>query len=287
MKKSLWCLFLSTLVVAIFMFVTAIVTGQKMLEELEKQAVVEVEPEYDRSLTPEQQLMEDISKMHILKVHEFSIDTKVLEAPEAEVVPEESVEVQAPAPAPDPVPAPAPKPAPELDFDLVPGEIAGGELRYNATESEREFLVFTTFAEAANQGFWGQVFVADVPINIALKDGKDLIYVLTHYGFSPVKNGVPTYWNSEKKKRVPVTWDVIPQEVIDAVDLALRQDYTEELLKKVADEKGLDSSYYEGGALFFDNPDLITQQQRDARSQIKVRFKYRDQEFFRIWDPNK
>lgn len=154
---------------------------------------------------------------------------------------------------------------------------------YIPTEEERRWAYFVAFSEAGIEDALGQTLVTNVAINRAIEKGVTLDKVYTEKGqYSSVVNGVPSIM--QNGKWIPVTEDMISDELKAAVDAAFEKDYTVQFLKAVAEDKGLDASYYEGGALFFYNPDAISDHQASLRANIKVAFKYGRHIFYRVWD---
>ena len=142
-----------------------------------------------------------------------------------------------------------------------------------------------TFAEAGNQGAFGQTLVANVIINRALLKNSDIITICLEGGqFSCIHNGVPSIYVKSTDEWIPVTEDMITDELKQAVDTAFEKDYTEELLREVAEAKGLGEEYYKGGALYFYNPKGIDEEQSSSRANIKVKFSHKAHGFYRVWD---
>lgn len=162
------------------------------------------------------------------------------------------------------------------------------KLYYHPTEEERLWAYLMAVAEAGLEDAFGQTLAINVAINRAIETGDSLIEVFTAPGqFSSIHNGVPhlrIVHEDETIEWILVTEDMITDEIREAVDRAFRKDYTEELLKEEAIRKGLDSSYYEGGALYFYNPNAISQEQADSRSNVKVSFQCGNHGFYRRWD---
>ena len=168
-------------------------------------------------------------------------------------------------------------------------EIKTIQINYNPTEEEREFAEFLAYAEAGNQGELGQIYVINVAINNMRKMGyNNLIEEGTSGRYSCVKNGKPCV--IRRNSWVPVTSKDISKELKKAVNEAFLKDYTEELLKKEAENKAskdnsvLDPKYYEGGALYFYNPKGTTEEGLAKRKNIKVKFQYKNHIFYRYWD---
>lgn len=152
---------------------------------------------------------------------------------------------------------------------------------YNPTEAERVYAYKVAFGEASNQGSMGQTLVINVAINNMRKNGdSSLIQEFERSGrYSCVENG--EVYNSGKVVEV----SDVPQSVKDAVDAAFDYDYSEQLLKAEADQLGItDESYWMGGATYFYNPNLCSDNQNNLRQNIKVRFEYGNHIFYRYWD---
>lgn len=160
---------------------------------------------------------------------------------------------------------------------------------YNPTDEEREMAYKLAFAEAGIEESFGQTLVINVAINNMKDKGlSNLIEEITSPGrYSSVRNGVPSIRVRREdgiKVWTPVTDDMLSDELKEAVDLAFERDYSEDLLKEVAEEMGLDSSYYEEGALYFYAPKAISEEAKKNRSNIKVDFQYGRHVFYRVWD---
>lgn len=154
---------------------------------------------------------------------------------------------------------------------------------YSPTEEERQWMYKLVYAEAGIEDALGQIYVANVVINRAILYDIDLIEVSLQDGqFSCIHNGVPCVYRNEKW--IPVTDDMISDELKTAVDSAFEKDYTEELLQEIAQQKNLGEKYYEGGALFFYNPRAISDDASNSRSKIKVLFQHGGHNFYRFWD---
>lgn len=154
---------------------------------------------------------------------------------------------------------------------------------YNPTEEERKWMYKMVYAESGNQDSLGQIYVANVIINRAIKNDSNVIDVSLQEGqFSCIHNGEPSV--NRDGKWVSVTEDMITDELKEAVDEAFKKDYTEHLLQKIAEDKKLDEDYYKGGALYFYNPGRVSQDATDSRSNIKVSFKHGSHIFYRLWN---
>ncbi len=151
---------------------------------------------------------------------------------------------------------------------------------YNPTEEERHWAYLIAKSEAGIEDDLGKTLVINVAINHMKSKGyADLIEEFNASGrYSSVVNGVPCIGG------VPVTDDMLTDDLKIAVDKAFEKDYTEEVLKEVAESKGLDSSYYDGGATYFYNPKAISDHQRELRANISVTFQHGRHVFYRVWD---
>jgi len=160
---------------------------------------------------------------------------------------------------------------------------------YNPTDEEREMAYKLAFSEAGIEESFGQTLVINVAINNMMDKGYSSIIeeFISSGRYSSVINGVPSIQVKREdgtKVWTPVTDDMLSDELKEAVNLAFERDYSEDLLKEVAEEMGLDSSYYEGGALYFYAPKAISEEAKKSRSNIKVDFQYGRHVFYRIWD---
>lgn len=156
---------------------------------------------------------------------------------------------------------------------------------YNPTEEERNWACLMAKAEAGTEDSFGMTLETNVAVNRAIETGKNLIDVYTEDGqYSSIHNGVPhlrIVHEDGSIEWILVTEDMITDEIREAVDKAFEKDYTEELLKEEAISGGLDSSYYEGGALFFYNPYAISEEREKERAGIKVAFQHGNHRFYR------
>lgn len=156
---------------------------------------------------------------------------------------------------------------------------------YVPTDEERVFSYKLAYAEAGSEDPMTQTMCINTGINRAKKAGISLIEVYTADGqFTPVRDGVPTYWDSKKQKRLPVTEDMLSDELKAAVDEAFKKDYTADLLKAEAERLGLGDEYWEGGALYFCNMSKLNKKQSDARANIKCKVKHGKVTYYRVWD---
>lgn len=161
------------------------------------------------------------------------------------------------------------------------------ETYYSMSQQEFELSCKIAVAEAGNQGLMGMVYV----INCAINNAKALeISLLEEYNchrYSSIVNGEVciVYYNEMGEQiQKPITEDMITEEVRQAVSMAASKDYTEEMLRDIAIAKGYDSSYYEGGAQYFYNPNAVSGEQLAKRANISVSFIYRDHVFYRLWE---
>lgn len=156
---------------------------------------------------------------------------------------------------------------------------------YNPTENERQWAYLMAYAEAGIEKPFGQTLVINVLINRALRNNSDLITVSLEDGqFSCIHNGVPCIYSDKEDVWFPVTEDMITDELRDAVDSAFEKDYTEDLLKEVAEAKNLSENYYQGGALYFYSPGAVSDYQSNLRANIQVSFRYGGHVFYKVWN---
>lgn len=155
---------------------------------------------------------------------------------------------------------------------------------YNPTEEERYWAERIAKSEAGIEDAFGQTLVINVAINNMRASGySNLIEEFTASGrYSSVINGVPCI--KDNGKWIPVTEDMLSDSLKAAVDAAFEKDYTEALLKEVAEVKGLGETYYEGGALYFYNPNAVSDYQASLRANIKVTFQHGRHVFYRVWN---
>ena len=158
---------------------------------------------------------------------------------------------------------------------------------YTPTEEERKWAYFMAKAEAGTEDSLGMTFETNVAINRAIETGDSLIEVYTADGqYSSIHNGLPhlrIVHEDGSIEWILVTEDMITDEIREAVDKAFEKDYTEERLKEEAISKGFDSSYYEGGALYFYNPNAISAKRAEERAGIRVSFQHGNHRFHREW----
>lgn len=164
------------------------------------------------------------------------------------------------------------------------------EVYYQPTDEERQYAYLLAFAEAGIEDSLGQTLVINVAINHMKDKGySNLIEEFTAKGrYSSVIDGVPCIKVKDENGECcwkPVTEENLTDELKAAVDVAFQKDYTEEMLREVADELGKDSSYYEGGALYFycSDPRALSPEALASREGIEVKFEYGRHIFYRIW----
>ncbi len=165
-------------------------------------------------------------------------------------------------------------------------EIQIGTPYYKPTAEELDFLYKLVYAEAGNQAPFHQTIAANVIINRAIASGNNILKVGRKSGqFSSVKNGVPCIYVKTEDKWIPVTQKMISPDLKMAVEISLEKDFSEELLRKVAEDKGInDPQYWQGGALFFYNPEACKEKALNDRKYIKVKAKVGDHYIYRVWD---
>ncbi len=164
-------------------------------------------------------------------------------------------------------------------------ETEEAELYYNPTEEERKWAYLMAKAEAGTEDSFGMTLETNVAINRAIETGDSLIDVYTADGqYSSIHNGLPhlrIVHEDGSIEWILVTEDMITDVIREAVDKAFEKDYTEEMLKEEAIFRGLDSSYYQGGALYFYNPYAISVEREKERAGIKVAFQHGNHRFYR------
>lgn len=151
-----------------------------------------------------------------------------------------------------------------------------------------EYMACLGYAECRGENLEGQISVFAVPINRVQHDGFpstffDVITEDNPRQFTPVGNDDLIYSN-----RKVVTFDMVPQKTLDALDRALAgEDPTERLLKEKAEslvaagkKLKLDiSEYYEGGAVFFMTKKAFSR----FKNQVAVYVIIDHHVFFRAW----
>lgn len=147
-------------------------------------------------------------------------------------------------------------------------------INYIPSAEGKERLYKVVFAEAGIESFMGQVLAANVAYNNMIKHGyTDLAQELKAGRYATIVDGV--VYNEGK----PVEIQDVPQSVKDAVDEALKNDYTEAILKAEAERLGItDSKYWEGGATYFCAPGCA------GRENVKVKVQVGGHMFYRYWD---
>lgn len=163
-------------------------------------------------------------------------------------------------------------------------------MNYEPTEEEREFAYKVAYAEAGNEDALGQILVINTAINNMRAQGfENLIEEFTKKGrYSTVIDGQVYLIYRDKcgnKIKKLVTDEMISQDLKEAVDEAFINDYSEELLMQEANRLGIsDPKYYEGGSLYFCNPEAISSAKATERMYIKVMFTHGNHVFYRYWD---
>ncbi len=143
-------------------------------------------------------------------------------------------------------------------LSTISDEIYSSESIYIPTPDEIDNLYKLVYAEAGNQPYEGKVAVAEVVFNrIECPDFPDNINdtIFDKYQFSPCYDGQDVRLSNGEK----VSEDKITTEIKQAVAEAWSgSNITETLLRDEAYSEGIyDSSYWEGGALYFVNPKAI------------------------------
>ncbi|MCI8832745.1 MAG: cell wall hydrolase [Clostridia bacterium] len=102
---------------------------------------------------------------------------------------------------------------------------------YTPSDEERQFAYLMACAQAHGEESIIQTMVTNVAINRAERDEKNLIDVFTEKNqFSGIHDGVPSIMEKNEDGTatwVPVTEDMLTDELKKAVDLAFEQDFTE------------------------------------------------------------
>jgi len=160
-------------------------------------------------------------------------------------------------------------------------EVGRSNSPYNASEEEVILLCKLVVAEARGEGIFGQELVARASINNAIKKGCNLIQDIQSGRYTSVINGVPCKGDDES---TPVLEEDITPEIRQAVENALSGDLSEPILKMIAEEKGLDESFYLGGASYFYNPENVEGKEKEKRDNISVSFQYQNHVFYCSWD---
>jgi hypothetical protein len=155
--------------------------------------------------------------------------------------------------------------------------------------SEEEQLVMClSYAEAYNQGIYGQQLVMEVVRNRMQSERFPDTFsdvILANRQFAVVKNDCVCLYGKKLEFDEVITDDM--KKAFDEV-MAGSND-TEELLKQVAYEKGYtEEKYWKGGALFYSNLDTILEQnpeqyEASKYDSIKVSVKIGDHTFWRYW----
>ena len=102
---------------------------------------------------------------------------------------------------------------------------------YNPSDEERQLAYFMAYAQTHDEEPIIQTMGTNVAINIAKEEGMNLIDVFTFPNlFSGMRDGVPSIsiTNEDGKfEWIPVTEDMLTDELKEAVDLAFEHDYTD------------------------------------------------------------
>jgi hypothetical protein len=181
-----------------------------------------------------------------------------------------------------------------LDVDLLIGdnkvieveELSAPEETHEYTDEEK-LVMCLSYAEAANQGVYGQKLVMETVRNRTESEKFPDTFsevCLARKQFDVAKDDW-IYLYGEK-----LEFDVITEEMQQAFDEVIAGSCdTEELLKQVAYEKGYtDEKYWKGGALYFSNLDEILknspEQYKDSNyDKIKVSVTIGNHTFWRYW----
>ena len=102
---------------------------------------------------------------------------------------------------------------------------------YYPSDEERQLAYFMSYAQTHDEEPIIQTMGTNVAINIAKEEGMNLIDVFTFPNlFSGMRDGVPSIriTNEDGKfEWIPVTEDMLTDELKEAVDLAFEHDYTD------------------------------------------------------------
>lgn len=102
---------------------------------------------------------------------------------------------------------------------------------YYPSDEERQLAYLMAYAQTHDEEPIIQTMGTNVAINIAKEEGMNLIDVFTFPNlFSGMCDGVPSIINTNedgKLEWIPVTDDMLTDELKEAVDLAFEQDFTE------------------------------------------------------------
>ena len=105
------------------------------------------------------------------------------------------------------------------------------EPTYYPSDEERELAYLMAYAQTCDEEPIIQTMGTNVAINIAKEEGRNLIDVFTFPNlFSGIHDGVPSIMKKNEDGTatwVPVTEDMLTDELKKAVDLAFEQDFTE------------------------------------------------------------
>lgn len=170
-----------------------------------------------------------------------------------------------------------------FDIQATASVLQAENCYYYPTAEELLWAYFMAYAEAGIEDGFGQTLVTNVAINRAIRDGKSLVEVYTAPGqFSSVVGGIPTVPDGHGGRK-PVTEDMLSEDLKASVAAAFQHDFSEDILRIVAEEKGLDASFYEGGALYFYNPAACGQRALNSRAGIQCEAVYGRHHFYKIW----
>ena len=172
----------------------------------------------------------------------------------------------------------------DVEVQALAEPVEENMIYYSPTVEELQMAYLIAKSEAGIEDSFGKILVINVAINNMKESGySNLIEEFTASGrYSSVINGVPSIKQGDEW--IPVTEEMLDSELKSAVEMAFEKDYTEELLREVAEANNLDETYYKGGALFFYNPKAISDYQASLRVNIKCEFQYGRHFFYRIWD---
>ena len=136
---------------------------------------------------------------------------------------------------------------------------------YSYTEEDLRYLEKVICVEARGEGLAGQIIVANTVINRAKQWGGSIHEIITSQGQFASISGV--------------TDSMITDEMRQAAKMAFEVDLTEGVMKAVAGENGFDASYYQGGSLYFFNPEGCSQNELQKRKNI-TGIRYRGHVFY-------
>ncbi len=136
---------------------------------------------------------------------------------------------------------------------------------YSYTEEDLRYLEKVICVEARGEGLAGQIIVANTVINRVKQWGGSIHEIITSQGQFASISGV--------------TDSMITDEMRQAAKMAFEVDLTEGVMKAVAGENGFDASYYQGGSLYFFNPEWCSQNELQKRKNI-TGIRYRGHVFY-------